>query len=112
MLETLLAASIGAVLVLVVMGVMASMDATQAAVARRQDQIDALARLHLVMDRTLGKLVMASTSRGPAPNPGTTRAAAQPALQKDAARNDVKEQPPRARMVLEIDQGAASASFQ
>jgi hypothetical protein len=58
MLETLMAASLGAIVVLACLGIFASMDRTDRATALRFDQTSALSRVHLVMTRVFGNLVM------------------------------------------------------
>jgi type II secretory pathway component PulJ len=108
-LETLLAASLGAVLVLVALGIMGAMDRTQAAVQRRQEQVDALTRLHVVMEKIFGHLVMQNSTSVPVAGTTTTaRSTAGPEVQKEGIRNGEKTLEPRARLLLEVDAGSKS----
>src|SRR5262245_27181706 len=91
------------------------MDRTQTAVERRQDQMEMLARLHLVMERTFSNLVMQSSTSVPTGGSGGAGGANQQGnsdgsanLQRDAARNGVKQAEPRPRLMLEVDAGSKS----
>jgi prepilin-type N-terminal cleavage/methylation domain-containing protein len=89
MLETMMASLIGAMVVVVCVGLFGAMDRTDRGTALRFDQTSSLSRVHLVMRRTFASIVMSDASvRGSAPGR---------AGEKDAA-------PPRPRMLLESDQ--------
>ncbi len=66
LLETLLAASLGAALVLMVVGLMGFMDRAEARQASRLEQVDGMARLHKVMSRVFSTLVVADPNSGTA----------------------------------------------
>jgi hypothetical protein len=62
MVETLMAATLGAAVVVVCVGLFASMERTDRATSLRFDQTSALSRVHLVMRRTFGNVVMSDSS--------------------------------------------------
>jgi hypothetical protein len=62
MMETLMAAALGALVILSCLALFASMDRTDRSTALRFDQTSALARVHLVMTRTFGNIVMSDSS--------------------------------------------------
>jgi hypothetical protein len=74
MLETLLAAALSALVVLMVIGMFAFMDRSEARQVAKLEQIDALARIHKVMQNTFSMLVVsdqnAQAPTGPGPNAG------------------------------------------
>lgn len=59
LMETMLAASLGALLVLMVVGMFGFMDRSEGAQVRRIEQIEALARVHKVMERVFSAVVVA-----------------------------------------------------
>ncbi len=62
MMETMMAAALGAAVVLACVGVFASMSRTDRVTALRFEQTSALSRVHLVMTRAFGNIVMSDTS--------------------------------------------------
>lgn len=103
--ETVLAASLGAAVVLVCLGIMGAMDRTQEVIARRQTQVEMLSRLHLVMERTFSSLVMAELNTG-AVNLGG-RTPLETGLQRDGIRGGERMAEPRPRLLLGPDPNAS-----
>ena len=66
LLETVLAAAVGAVLVLMVVGVMAFINRAEGAQAARLEQLDGMSRLQKIMSRAFSTLVVADPNSGSA----------------------------------------------
>jgi hypothetical protein len=62
LMETMMAAALGSLVILLALGLFASMDKTDRSTALRFDQTSALSRVHLVMTRTFGNIVMSDSS--------------------------------------------------
>lgn len=99
LLETLLAASLGAALVLMVVGVMGFMDRAEARQAARIEEMDNLARVQRVMSRTFAMLVVAD------PNSSSAfRSAVNRDTVRLGGRTLTAEGVPRERVILEADE--------
>ena len=103
MVETLMAATLGAAVVLVCVGLFASMERTDRATALRFDQTSALSRVHLVMRRTFGNVVMSDTSVRGGPLGSAT------AVPAPAGGEPPKESGVRPRILLETDRSTKAA---
>jgi hypothetical protein len=104
--ETVLAASLGALVMIGVLAIFAAMDRTDAAAARRFDETAMMTRLHVVMERVWSDLLIQDESNpnGAAAQNSGGRNNAQPDFQApDNARNGVAQQQARPRIVLDSD---------
>lgn len=108
----MLAAAMGALVIVAVLGVFALMDRTNAEAARRFDESTMISRLHLVMRRVWGELVIndqatagAGATSGARGATGSTGRSSFVAAQN--VRNGEAEQPPRPRVLLDVDASPA-----
>ena len=115
LIETMMAASLGALLVLACLAMFGAMDRTEAATARRYDEATSMARMHLVMDRVFGDMLIqgadmtpaASNSRGSRNSSLTVRAVATSSFQAaESKRNEQVQAQPRPRVSLDTDLGS------
>jgi hypothetical protein len=100
-LETLLASAIGAVVLLVAVGVFGSVDRTDRGTSLRFAQTEAMARTHLVMDRALSNLVMAELGGSIVKRATAERHVARPEPEAAARADDPERKRPR--IMLEED---------
>ncbi len=109
LIETMMAAALGAILVLACAAMFGAMDRTETATAHRFDETNSMARLHLVMDRVFSDLLILNADV-PAAGSGTTGTAGRNTAsstsdfqQADAARNGQVQAQPRPRVSLDLD---------
>lgn len=104
LMETLLAASLGGLVVMASLGIMAAIDRMDKATEARFQDADAMARLHLVMERTFSNLVMADASVGAAQQPQTQGGGSRAErVARDGIVQGEKESQPRPRFLVEAD---------
>src|SRR4051812_9245590 len=89
-LETVLAASMGALLVVVVVGLLGMIDRTERLTSRRQRDTATLAQTHEIMDRAFGSLVMVDSTTPMKQGIGASR----PRMVLEAAGKDTGPRPP------------------
>src|ERR1051326_5024640 len=105
----MMAAALGALLVVACMAMFGAMDRTETATAKRYDEATSMARLHFVMDRVWGELLIQGvdmSSGGATRTTSTTRATATTDFQAASAiRNGQAQAQPRPRVNLDTDPG-------
>lgn len=102
LLETLLAASLGALLVLMVVGLFGFMDRAEARQVQKLEQIDSLARIHTIMQRTFSALVVSDQMGSQTPA----------ALPDDATGGGGRRPPQEARLLIEKDESTSLSAAQ
>jgi hypothetical protein len=110
MLETMMAATLGALVAAACIAVFGAMDRTEAATQRRFNETSSMMRLHLVMNRVFGDLLIqgvdgpsnTTTNTGRATATATTTTDFQAA--QDARNGQIQNQP-RPRVLLAQDAG-------
>jgi hypothetical protein len=85
----------GAILVVIVVGLLGMVDRTERATSRRQRDMATLAQMHEVMDRTFGTLVMLDATNGK-PDP-----ASRPRMVLEAAGSEHGPRPPLSNLPLQ-----------
>jgi len=108
LLETMMAAALGAILVVACMAMFGAMDRTETATAHRFDETNSMARLHLVMNRVWGDILIQTIDAPTLANiraGNTANPSAQPTdlAQAASVRNGQAQAQPRPRIDLELD---------
>ncbi|MCC6951100.1 MAG: hypothetical protein IT433_06595 [Phycisphaerales bacterium] len=101
LLETAFAAVIGAIIVLVVIGMMASMERTDRLLAARAEQSGDLQRARIVMQRVCGNFLMSNKLPPRAADPATDPK--QPAARASRREADRAQSPITPRIILDAD---------
>jgi hypothetical protein len=103
LIETILAAGLGAMVMIGVLAIFAAMDRTDAAAARRFDETAMMTRLHLVMERVWSDLLIQDENAIPTGASGGRNTASSTLVPPEAIRNGQVQQQPRPRILMDSD---------